>query len=319
VSEPGFDANLFIAALNGKLAAERRVKKLLNSKEAVLVNRAISGVYPPGSIFKIVIAAAGLETHNISPEARFECPGSFKVGRRQFFCWNLDGHGRQNLTEAITHSCNVFFYKLGLALGPQKIASFARKFGLGNTTGIDLPYESTGLVPSKGWKLKTYRERWYDGETANFSIGQGYLLVTPLQMAQVISAVANGGYLIRPHIVKTGGQKSGAFRKRLALKKETLEIIKEGMRRVIDDEQGTGRQASISGVQWAAKTGTAQVSNRPPHGWFGAFYPFNEPRFSVLVFLEYGGSGGGTPATIARKIIKYIIEKDVGGEHLSQG
>ncbi|MBU4140611.1 MAG: penicillin-binding protein 2 [Candidatus Omnitrophica bacterium] len=313
VSEPGFDPNLFIAALNGKPAAERRIKELLNSREAVLVNRAISGVYPPGSIFKIVVAAAGLETDGISPEARLECPGSFKVGRRRFFCWNLDGHGRQNLTEAIAYSCNVFFYKLGLALGPQKIASFARKFGLGNTTGVDLPYESTGLVPSRGWKLKTYKERWYDGETANFSIGQGYLLVTPLQMAQVISAVANGGYLTRPHIVETGGQKSGGFRKRLALEKETLEIIKEGMRRVIDDEQGTGRQARISGVQWAAKTGTAQVSNRASHGWFGAFYPFDEPRFSVLVFLEYGGSGGGTPAMIAKKIIEYIIEKDVGG------
>ena len=312
VSKPAFDPNLFIAAVNRKPGASRKIKELLSSEEAVLVNRAISGVYSPGSIFKIVVAAAALETERIRPEDSFNCPGSLKVGKREFFCWNLDGHGRQNLVEAITHSCNVFFYKLGLTLGAERLALFARKFGLGCATGIDLPYESTGFVPSKSWKLKHLKERWYDGETANFSIGQGYLSVTPLQVAQMISAVANGGYLIRPHIVKRIGEQGlSVSRKRLGFKKETLEIIKEGMRRVIDEQQGTGHKAKIFGVQWAAKTGTTQTSRELAHGWFGGFYPFEKPQISVLVFLEYGGSGGEVPAKIAKEIIEYIIENKI--------
>jgi len=201
---------------------------------------------------------------------------------------------------------------LGLALGPDRISLFARKFGLGLPTGIDLPYESMGLVPGKSWKLKNYKERWYDGETANFSIGQGYLLTTPLQIAQMISAIANGGYLVRPHIVKRiGEQVTRVFRKKLAFKKETLEIIKEGMRRVIQDEQGTGHNANIPGVQWAAKTGTTQTARGVAHGWFAGFYPFEEPHILALVFLEYGGSGGEAPAKIAKEIVEYIIENEI--------
>ncbi len=309
VSKPSFESNLFIATLNGNRKAARRIEELLNSKEAPLVNRAISGTYPPGSIFKIVVAAAGLETDKIIPEDTFLCLGSLKVGNREFLCWNLDGHGRENIYSGLAHSCNVFFYKLGLTLGPDRLSTYARKFGLGTATDIDLPYESRGLVPSKSWKLKTRRERWYDGETANFSIGQGYLLATPLQIAQMISAIANGGYLVRPHIVKRiDEQESNILRKRLALKKETIEIIKEGMRRVVQDEQGTGHNASIPAVEWAAKTGTTQTSSDTAHGWFAGFYPIEEPRILVLVFLEYGGSGGEVPARVAKEILEYIID-----------
>lgn len=311
-TKPGFEPNLFIAALNEKATALRRIRTLFNSKQAPLLNRAISGVYSPGSIFKLVVACAGLETGELSPEDRIVCTGSLHVGKREFVCWNLDGHGSENIYSSLAHSCNVFFYKLGLALGPQRLTSFARKFGLGSLTGIDLPYEQTGLVPSKGWKLKTHKERWYDGETANFSIGQGYLLATPLQIARMISAVANGGYLVRPHVVeRIGGQKSVVLRKKIPVKKRTLEIIKEGMRRVIQEEQGTGHKAYISGVQWAAKTGTAQTSEGLSHGWFAGFYPLDEPHIQVLVFLEYGGSGGDIPALIAKKIVKYIIENNI--------
>ncbi|UCB56575.1 MAG: penicillin-binding protein 2 [Candidatus Omnitrophota bacterium] len=310
VSKPDFDPNMFITALNGNLKAGRQISELLTSKEAPLVNRAISGTYPPGSIFKIVVAAAALETGKITIDEKFNCPGCFKVGRREFFCWNLDGHGNEDIHSALCHSCNVFFYRLGLAVGPDKISSFARRFGLGSATGVDLPYESTGLVPSKSWKYKVKKEKWYDGETANFSIGQGYLLVTPLQITQLISAVANGGYLVRPHIVKRIGEEEAAVsRKKIGLKEETLEIIKEGMRRVIGDERGTGHRARIAGVEWAAKTGTAQaLESRPAHGWFGAFYPFDEPRISVLVFLEYGGSGGDVPAVMAKQIVDFYAQ-----------
>lgn len=307
VSKPDFDPNLFIAAANRKPEASGSMRKLLSSEEAVLINRAISGTYAPGSIFKLIVAAAGLETDEISARDNFNCAGSLRIGNREFFCWKLDGHGSQSLTKAIAHSCNVFFYKLGLKLGVEKLTLFARKFGLGAKTDVDLPFESSGLVPSKKWKLKTCRERWYDGETANFSIGQGYLLVTPLQIVQAISAIANGGYLVRPHIVKAiEKEPSGITRRKIGLRRQTLEVISEAMRQVVCDQHGTGYRANIPGVEWAAKTGTAQTAGNNSHGWFGAFYPFSHPRISVLVFLEHGGSGGEAPARIAREVIEYI-------------
>ena len=311
VSKPSFAPSLFIAAANGKQEAARRIEGLLNSKEAVLVNRAISASFPPGSIFKIVVAAAALENDIITPNSTFNCSGSLNVGNREFFCWNLDGHGGENIYSGLAHSCNVFFYKLGLSLGADKLSTYARKLGLGQTTNIDLPYESKGFVPTKNWKLKTYQERWYDGETANFSIGQGYLLATPLQIVQMVSVIANGGYLVRPHIVKRlGKQESRILRKKLVLERETIETIKEGLRRVIQDEEGTGHNARISGLEWAGKTGTAQVSSGWSHGWFAGFYPLKQPRVLVLVFLENGGSGGETPARIAKEIIKYIRDNE---------
>ncbi|MCQ9208800.1 MAG: penicillin-binding protein 2 [Omnitrophica bacterium] len=315
VSKPTFDPNLFIAALSEDSTAASEIRELLKSKEAPLVNRAISGTYSPGSIFKIVVAAAGLESTGLSPEDRQFCSGVFRIGNRDFFCWKLNGHGSKNISSAIAYSCNVFFYKLGLALGADRLSSFARKFGLGLRTGIDLPYESAGFVPSKKWKLKSKKERWYDGETANFSIGQGYLLTTPLQIARIIAAIANGGYLVQPRIVKkVGAHSSSVLRKKIGLKKETLEIIKEGMRQAVQQDQGTGQRARIAGIEWAAKTGTAQSPSGPAHGWFAGFYPLEQAHTLVLVFLEYGGSGGETPALIAKEIVEYIIrELDVGG------
>lgn len=313
VSKPGFRPSEFLDALNAKPGASRKIKDLLSAQEAPIFNRAISGTYPPGSIFKIVVAAAGLEAGKIMPKDRFFCPGSFKVGNRDFFCWNLEGHGSEDIYTALAHSCNVFFYKLGISLGADNLTHFARKFGLGSSTDIDLPYESKGLVPSKGWKLKNFKEKWYDGETANFAIGQGYLLATPLQIAQMISVVANGGYLVQPHIVKKiGEQQADILRKKVGFKKETLEIIKQGMRQVIDTEGGTGHKAKIAGVQWAAKTGTAQTPSGRAHGWFAGFYPLDQPEILVLVLLEHGGSGGEAPALIAKQIVEYVRKQDVG-------
>jgi len=319
VSRPTFDPNLFIAALNEDSKASGQIRELLKSEDAPLVNRAISGTYSPGSIFKIVVAAAGLESGEVTTEDRQFCSGSLKVGRRDFFCWKLNGHGSENIYSAIAHSCNVFFYKLGLTLGPDKLSLFSRKFGLGRATGIDLPYEFAGLVPSKKWKLKTRKERWYDGETTNFSIGQGYLLCSPLQIARSTSVIANGGYLVKPRIVtKIGARDLEVSRERIGLKKETLEVIKEGMRQAVQGEHGTGQRASIPGFEWAAKTGTAQTSLGRSHGWFAGFYPVEQAYALVLVFLEYGGSGGEAPALIAKEIIKYIIENLPAGRQVEK-
>jgi penicillin-binding protein 2 len=309
VSKPGYDPNLFIAALKGKPQAAQRVRAILNSKQAPLLNRAVSSAYAPGSIFKIVVASAALESEKISTKDYIHCPGSFQVGNRPFLCWKLDGHAGQNVYSGLANSCNVFFYNLGLKLGPDRLTLYAKQFGMAALSGVDLPYESSGNVPSRSWKLKYYRERWYDGETANFSIGQGYLLATPLQVAQMVSAVANGGYMVRPYLVKRVGVKSVLpFRKELGLEDETLDAIREGLHQAINNQDGTGRKAYIPDVQWAGKTGTAQTEKADPHGWFAGFYPLNNPQVLVLVFLEYGGSGGELPAIIAREIIEYIRE-----------
>ncbi|MBN3038652.1 MAG: penicillin-binding protein 2 [Candidatus Omnitrophica bacterium] len=307
VSKPSFDPNQFILALNGNPGARRIIAKLLNSQDAALINRAISATYPPGSIFKIVVAACGLETGEIDSRSTVHCSGSIRVGKRDLHCWKLDGHGDEDIYSALGHSCNVFFYRLALELGPDKLSMFAHKFGLGSLTAIDLPFESDGLVPSKSWKIKTKKEKWYDGETANFAIGQGYLLTTPLQMARLISAVANGGYLIQPHVVRRAGARvTKNTSLTMAFKDFTWRTIREGMRMVVQDEEGTGHRAYIPGCQWAAKTGTAQTFQGMAHGWFGGFYPYDQPRIAILVFLEHGGSGGDAPASIAKEVIQYL-------------
>ncbi|MFH1244897.1 MAG: penicillin-binding protein 2 [Candidatus Omnitrophota bacterium] len=318
VSKPDFDPNLFIAATNGKLEAQNILQKILNSKDAPLLDRAVSASFAPGSIFKIIVGCAGLESGKISVTDKIFCPGSLEVGNRKFFCWKHDGHGEENIHTAIAHSCNVFFYTLGLSLGADKISSFARKFTLGQPAGIELPYENPGLVPSRSWKLQKKKAPWYTGDTANFAIGQGYVLTTPLQMAKMVSAIANGGTLIHPHLVTKIGEKPCPLSEpeRLAFKKTTLQAIREGMRQAVQREDGTAHKAEIADVQWAAKTGTAQTSSESTHAWFTGFYPFETPSIVVLVFLEEGGSGGHFPALIARQIVEYIRTKDITGDNL---
>ena len=197
-------------------------------------------------------------------------------------------------------------------LGPDKVSQFARRFGLGEQSNIDLPSEVSGLIPSKSWKLKTKKEKWYDGETANFSIGQGYLLVTPLQLCRVIAAIANNGYLLEPHLIKGYGEKKIVTgRKKLQFQDSTLDAIKEGMRMALQSPDGTAHRAYIGGEEWAAKTGTVQTTSGRPHGWFGGFYPFKKPQISIIVFLEHGESGGEVPALIAREIINFIREEEL--------
>lgn len=311
-SKPGFDPNLFIAAANGKSEAQNTIQKTLVSQDAPLLNRAVSASFSPGSIFKIVVGCAGLENGKINVQDSISCPGSFTVGNRKFLCWKHDGHGEENIHSAIAHSCNVFFYNLGLSLGAEKISAFARKFALGQTTGIELPYEAKGLVPSKGWKTQAKKETWYTGDTANFAIGQGYILTTPLQLARMVSVIANGGTLVQPHLVTKIGGKNRPLPapEKLPFKKKTLQAIKEGMRQAVQREDGTALKAQIQGVQWAAKTGTAQTSSGATHGWFTGFYPFDAPSIVVLVFLEEGGSGGHFPTLIAKEIVEYIRTKD---------
>jgi penicillin-binding protein 2 len=216
------------------------------------------------------------------------------------------------LLGAITHSCNVFFYKVGLILGAQLIHDYAVKLGFGRPTGIDLPYEEGGFVPSPLWR-KIYRAKnWFDGDTANFSIGQGELLVTPIQIARMMAVFANKGKLVTPYVVKeVGGRDISAYQKkitRLSPKENVLDAVREGLRRVVSDPQGTANNLSTLSISVAGKTGTAQAPPGQPHGWFAGFFPFKNPKFVICVFLERGGAGY-VASTLARQIIEDMIKE----------
>ena len=299
VSSPSYDPN-------GSLLDAMR------AKESPLLNRAIKGVYPPGSIFKIITSMASLESKKIRPDTGFVCPGKIKIGNYELNCWNRDGHGYVDLEKAIAWSCNVYFCHAGLLTGVDKISEYASLFGLGKKTGIELFGESSGFVPSREWKRVEKKEAWYPGDTANFSIGQGDLLVTPLQIAAVVACIANGGGLVHPHILKRiGGADAANFRtENLNLAKEDIDAVRLGMRLVVEDPDGTGNRAESKMVSISAKTGTVQVgSGIAPHAWFAGFAPSENPKICFVVFLENGGSGGEAPAEIAKLALEYWFKR----------
>ncbi len=271
-----------------------------------MLNRAISGTYPTGSVFKIVIATAALDSGRFNDKRTFSCDGSFLVGKRPFHCWREKGHGASNITKALKESCNVFFYQLGLFLGADELSRYAFKLGLGRQTGIGLPGEVRGLVPTPRWKKNKFNTTWFKGETANYAIGQGYLLVTPIQILQLVGAIANGGKLVMPFIVERVEDVNlrHAESRDIRLKGRALETVREGMRMVVNDPGGTGLYARSKEVIKAGKTGTAQSPGKKPHAWFAGFAPFENPKFCIVIFIEHGGKGGLEPARFARKIIE---------------
>lgn len=302
-SSPMFDSNIFTDPNENDIAVG-----LVRAGSRPLLNRAINGQYPPGSTFKLVVAAAALETKKITPHTTFVCTGKYMVGNAEFNCWKEGGHGPQDLDQAIAHSCNIYFYNTGRRLGPDIIAEYAQKFGLGKPTGIDLVGESSGLVPSPAWKRSKKNESWYEGETVNFAIGQGYLLVTPLQMLEVVSVFANEGGLPRPHLIKKIGDSEVSVPnpKPVNVSKKTLDMIRSAMRRVVDSDEGTGQRARVEGVAVAAKTGTAQNPQGEPHAWFVGYVPADKPKVSLVILIEHGGAGGYIAADISKKVIEFI-------------
>ncbi len=305
-SAPDFDPSVFVKRNYSAMGP------LFNDPNAPSMNRAITGTYPPGSVFKMVGAAAGLESGKISSSTTHYCPGSLTVGSREFKCWNT--HGNMDLIQAIAQSCDVFFYKTGLAVGGQMIHDYALRFGMGRPTGIELPYESAGNVPNPFWKRVYKFQRWYDGDTANFVIGQGELLTSPLQLCRFTAVFANGGSLVTPYIIKAidGRDVSAAHRKvsPVNLRRSTIERIREGMRQVVSGDAGTARALAALRVSVAGKTGTAQTSGDKTHAWFSGFFPYEQPRYCICVFLERGGSGG-TASVVARQIIESMIQEGV--------
>lgn len=326
VSKPSFDPSIFA---RGVTAEEWNA--LVDHPFHPLQNKGIQGQYPPGSIFKIVTAIAGIETGAITPQTQITCTGAFSYGNRDFRCWKEKGHGTLNLHQALVESCDVYFYQVGLKVGVDAIAHYASQLGLGRKTGIGLPHEKAGLVPSSSWKKKRFGVPWYSGETLSVAVGQGYLITTPLQIATLISAVANGAKLHRPYVVERVENIDGETLKkytpqemnRADISEKTLRVIQEALMGAVNDPRGTGYASALKQVNVAGKTGTAQVTrmaadfkkgdmNRMPlkfrdHAWFAAYAPFEDPEIAVAVLVEHGGYGGVVAAPIAKKVIaKYF-------------
>jgi len=281
------------------------------------MHRVIQGQYAPGSIFKIVVAAAALEEEVVTPGTTVFCSGSLAIYDTVFRCNRPGGHGSVDMRRAIQHSCNVYFYRVGVQLGIERIANWARRLGLGRATGIDLPHEMSGLIPDPDWKQSTRGLPWYAGETVSVAIGQGQVLTTPLQLARLAAVMANGGMLVTPHLVLgVGGEPvPGPVPEAVGLHPETLRVIREGMHAVVNDH-GSGWRAHLAGVGVSGKTGSAQVVSRAgrpktgeiprhlrAHGWFVAFAPSDDPQIALSVLVEHGESGGRGAAPVARRIL----------------
>lgn len=330
VSRPGFDPNIFA---RGVTVDEWR--SLMKDPLHPLTNRAIQGQYPPGSTFKVMMAAAALEKKVITPATRFYCPGGLQFGRRYFRCWKKGGHGSVNLQQAIARSCDVYFYQVGQRLGINAIAEYARRFGLGQRLGIALDHEAAATIPDADWKKRVLGAPWYAGETLSVVIGQGYVTTTPLQMAVAAATIANGGTVYRPHIVKRVLSPEGETVKELTpevvhetgIQAETLQLVRAGMVDVVNSAWGTGKKAKLPDVLVAGKTGTSQViggtkgkGTQLPrqyrdHAWFIAFAPAEAPEVAVACIVEHAGEGGGAAAApLVQQVLAAYFSLTRGGE-----
>jgi len=317
-SLPSYDPNEFSTGIDAASWS-----RLASDPATPLMNRVIQGQYAPGSTFKIVMATAALEEGIITPSTTFYCPGYLTLYGTPFRCGRPSGHGFVNVVQALTHSCNVFFYQLGVRLEIERIARYARLFGLGSATGVDLPHEASGLVPDPAWKRRAHRLPWYPGETVSVAIGQGQTTATPLQLARMAAVIANGGWLVQPHLVKRIGEQElpEPPRRKLDIKPETLAIVAQGMCGVVNDG-GTGWRARLPGVRVCGKTGSAQVVSHErltrgeatlemqPHGWFVAYAPAEQPRIALAVIVENGGSGGDAAAPVARRVLERFFRDE---------
>ena len=322
-SSPGFNPNFFARGIE-----QKQWDALTENPFHPMLNRALQSQQPPGSVFKTITAIAALEEKVVDPHKTIFCSGSYRLGNRSFRCWKNSGHGWVDMKKAIVQSCDCYFYILGLSVGIDNISKYAKMFGLGEKTGIGYENEKSGLVPSSSWKNKKYGKPWQKGETLNTSIGQGFLLTTPLQIAAAYCGIANGKNIPVPRIVleiKENGQNK-FFKKetghRLNLSAKNLSYIRDALIASVNDPEGTGRLAIVEDVVVAGKTGTAQVVSRKKtvdekkipyrlrdHAWFVAFAPAKNPKIVVCVLIEHGGHGGTAAAPVAKEIISKYLKR----------
>jgi len=327
VSSPSFDQNLFVGGIT-----HEQWDTLISNPFRPMSNRAIQGEYPPGSTYKIITALAGLEEGVIDDRTVLHCPGYYRFGNRVYRCWKKGGHGQVDIIKAVEESCDVFFYQVGERLGVDRLAWYAKAFGLGSPTGIFLDHEASGLVPTAAWKKRRTGIPWQEGETLSVAIGQGFDLVTPIQMAVVAAAVGNGGKRFRPIILDRIQSPDGQVLQKiepqltgkLPVSPGNLDLVKQGLWRVVNADNGTARGSRLSDIAISGKTGTSQVISRKEdealaeedvpihlkaHAWFVAYAPSEHPTIAVAVVVEHGEHGSGAAAPIAKEMIKAYLRK----------
>lgn len=316
-SAPSYNPNLLVRGVT-----REGWQAILDSPHHPLQNRALQNTHSPGSVFKVVMAAAALAEGVIDEDSTVHCGGATVIYNHRFRCWKRSGHGRVDLEAALKGSCDIYFYNVGKALGVDRIAHYARMFGLGRPTGIDLDGEKSGLVPDPSWSLAARKHPWYPGETISVSIGQGPLLVTPLQIASMMATVASGGRTVVPHL-QEGATREGT--EHLELPPSVLEPVRRGLWAVVNAPGGTAGASRVPGVEMAGKTGTVQVVEQSTwmdnedlpfehrdHAWFASFAPADDPELVVVVFVEHGGGGSRVAAPIARALYEKHFGVDPG-------
>ncbi|MDI6774711.1 MAG: penicillin-binding protein 2 [Verrucomicrobiota bacterium] len=324
-SAPGYDPNTFSRSIS-----ERQWKQIRSDVRKTLLNRAVAGIYPPGSVFKPVVALTALENRCAAPSAGYNCSGAFQLGNVSFRCWKNSGHGELNMVGALEQSCNAFFCHLGVLCGNERIYHMAAAMGLGEKTGVEVAWEEPGILPNDAWKQRVYGDKWRLGDTCNIAIGQGMLAATPLQMAMVMAAIANGGRVYRPRLVLhptaqsaqpvrseqasyqavLGKTQDGNLARDLHWSAETRGTLVKGLRGVVNADTGTGKRARLANLVVAGKTGTAEFGKKEEgrkHTWMAAFAPADNPTRVAVILIEEGESGGRTAAPRIRTLMAGIF------------
>ena len=302
VSSPSYDPNPLTWGIS-----TREWSALMNDPDRPMMNRVTGGAYPPGSVFKIVPAAGILMERVASAGDTVRCPGWFRIGdpERTFRCWQRSGHGTRNLIGALRDSCDVYFYEKSINLGIDRMIEWGRDFGVGARTGIDIPGEISGNIAGRDWKRTRIGEPWYHGDTVNYSIGQGYLLMTPIQMARIYAPIANGGRLVVPYLnadKKTEGPE-------IKLSRANLDIIKRGVEEVVTG--GTGRMLLQFGIEMAGKTGTAETASGESHALFVGYAPLRNPKYVGAAIIEGGGAGSAVAGPVVTQMLAYLLQQGI--------
>ncbi|MFA7255412.1 MAG: penicillin-binding protein 2 [Candidatus Omnitrophota bacterium] len=299
-SAPAYDPNIFVSPAS----SEQRLH-VLRDENSPMLDRGINAAYPPGSIFKLVTALAGLDLGKITPQTRFRCTGSFQLGpkAKPARCWLHEGHGNINLYEALERSCNVYFFNVAKRLTPDEIAHYAHELGLGEPLRLEISRMAPGLIPDSAWKKARFNQPWYQGETLNMAIGQGYMLVTPFEILRLTAIIAKNGKVVEPHLVVQDRTLTPET-PRVAIREENLDVIKRAMLQVVESDYGTGQLARVDFDKLAGKTGTAQAPPLKSHSWMTGFFPYKNPKIAFVVFVEHGGSGGITSARLVKQMLE---------------
>lgn len=315
VSLPSYDPNEFVVGIS-----HGKWNELLEDPLHPLQNRPVQSVYPPGSVFKLVMAGLGLESGAVTTSTTVFCSGKYKLGQREFRCWNKGGHGVTDLKKSLRESCDVYYYQLGERMGVNAVSDYATRCGFGVKTGVELPHERTGNMPTSEWKLKRFGEKWQGGETLNFAIGQGHAQTTSLQVARFVAALANGGHILRPTLLMTGIPEVLG---ELPMRASTRKLILDAMVATVDEDRGTARLIRRPGIRIGGKTGTAQVvklmdkyekkkTDEIPykyrdHAWLASFAEKDGRRYVVVAMVEHGGHGGSEAGPVVGAVLDALL------------